>query len=485
MMNLVNMLEGKILLENKSKYKKIFFFRICGTGMGACACLLREAGLDVSGADASYSPPMSTYLESTGIPCHDLSDIDTKFLQEYDLIVVGNSVPRNSEHARLIEESGVPFTSFPAILGAFILQDRQVIGIAGTHGKTTTTYFLTQILERLGEFPGYFVGGIIEGRPPAKLGDSDFFIIESDEYDSAYFHKFAKFQLYQLNHMILTSLEFDHADIYENLEQIEKQFEEVIPKISGQIIGNVSYPSIIKMYDHTDSSHKMHWTLYGENDEKSPIGPIGIQVSENGSSFVLNWKNEDFTFTTNVIGKHNVLNISACIILLLKQGFKPEELQNAVASLSMVKRRQEVRGTYHGAIVIDDFAHHPRAVDLTIDAIQKKYPKKEVIAVFEPISATARSDFFQKDFAMALQRASNVIIAKNPLTTTVRGRSNLDCHQLVSDISKSGIGAHCVDSLVQLREKIDELADSNKVLLVLSNRTCIGLWESDFVEALV
>ena len=482
MMNLENMLEGKNLLENQKKYKKIFFFRICGTGMGACACLLREAGFDVSGADSSYSPPMSTYLDSTGIPCYDLSKVDSTFLKQFDLIVVGNSVPRNSEHASMIEESGVAFTSFPAILGAFVLQNREVIGIAGTHGKTTTTYFLTQILEKLGENPGYFIGGIIENRPPAKLGSGKYFIIESDEYDSAYFHKFAKFQLYQLNHMVLTSLEFDHADIYENLEQIEQQFEKVLPTLSGRVIGNDSYPSILKLFHNSAPEFQNIWTLYGE---ESDAGPGEIQVNEKGSSFLIKWQDRSYRFSTNVVGKHNVLNISGCILLLLQEGFSPEKLQQAIASLSMVKRRQEIRGTYHGAIVIDDFAHHPRAVDLTIDAIQKRYPTKDVIAVFEPISATARSDFFQQDFAVALQRAQNVIIAKNPLTTTVKGRSNLDCQQLVNDISKNGVSAQCVDSLNQLREKIDELADSDKVLLVLSNRTCIGLWESDFVEALV
>ena len=217
-MNLTNMIEGDELLAQKNKFTKVFFYRICGTGMGACACILKEAGFEVEGADATFSPPMSTYLESTGIPCHPLDKVDKEFLQQYDLIVVGNSVPRVSDHASLIEECGVPFTSFPSVLGAYILKEKNVIGIAGTHGKTTTTFFMTQLLENLGKKPGYFVGGIIDNRPPSTAGQDDFFVIESDEYDSAYFQKYSKFRLYELNSMILTSLEFDHADIYNSIE---------------------------------------------------------------------------------------------------------------------------------------------------------------------------------------------------------------------------------------------------------------------------
>jgi UDP-N-acetylmuramate: L-alanyl-gamma-D-glutamyl-meso-diaminopimelate ligase len=320
-MNLANMVEGKTLLENRDQYKKIFFYRICGTGMGACACILKEAGFDVSGADQSFSPPMSTYLESTGIPYHDLSKVDKEFLQQYDLIIVGNSVPRKSEHAQLIEECGVAFTSFPAILGAYVLKNKNVIGVAGTHGKTTTTYFLTQMLENMGQSPGYFVGGIIENRPPSLLGEGKFFVIESDEYDSAYFHKFSKFQLYELNNMILTSLEFDHADIYSSIEDIEKEFRQVIPTMDQFVIANDAYPSILKLQKEFEAKN---WTLYGD---ESPSGPKEVSISQAGSQFNLNWQGNDYTFETNIIGKHNVLNITACVLILFRHGFEYEQIK--------------------------------------------------------------------------------------------------------------------------------------------------------------
>lgn len=477
-MDLSNLVDGQNLLENKNKYKKIFFFRICGTGMGACACILKEAGFEVTGADSSFSPPMSTYLETTGIELYDLAKIDTVFLQQFDLIVVGNSVARNSEHAKMIEGCGVAFTSFPAILGAYVLKDREVIGIAGTHGKTTTTYFLTQILEKLGEKPGYFVGGIIENRPPSQLGESKYFVIESDEYDSAYFQKFSKFQLYELNHMILTSLEFDHADIYQNVEEIEEQFERVLLNMDGQVVANNTYSSIIKLQHEL----KINWHMYSE---MSDFGPFAIEESPSLTQFRINWNKEEYVFKTNVIGKHNILNISSCIFMLLHLGFEISKLKNVIETLEMVKRRQEVRGNYHGAIVIDDFAHHPRAIELTIDAIKNRYPNNELITIFEPVSATARSDYFQDEFANSLMKSNKVIIAKSPIQTTVRDRKNLDCDKLVADISDSGIEAYCANSLDKLIAKIDEWVSDQKILLILSNRTCIGLWESDFVKQLV
>lgn len=477
-MNLDNMIEGPRLLSQKDKFTKVFFFRICGTGMGACACILKEAGFEVEGADMSFSPPMSTYLDSTGIPCHNLDNIDANFLKQYDLIVVGNSVPRNSEHAKLVEECGVPFTSFPSILGAYVLKEKNVIGIAGTHGKTTTTFFMTQLLENLGKKPGYFVGGIIDNRPPSTAGTDDFFVIESDEYDSAYFQKYSKFRLYELNCMILTSLEFDHADIYSSIEDIEKEFEAVFPKIDSHIIANDAYPSILKLNKKYPENK---WMIYGE---ESPVGPHWNHMDENGTKFKVELSGERVDFETNIIGKHNILNITACLMLLNKYDFTSAELQKAVKELSMVKRRQELRGKYKEAFVIDDFAHHPKAISLTVDAIKTSYPDKEIITVFEPVSATARSSVFQAEFAESLQSSDKVIIAQNPIPTTVKTQENLDCNKLVKDISNYGVTANNVTSLMELRKTIDDYISSNSVLLILSNRTCLGLWDSEFVNEL-
>lgn len=478
-MNLENMVVGEQLADLKEKTKRIFFYRICGTGMGACACLAKEVGFQVEGADLSFSPPMSTYLSKSEIPLHQLGDLTREKLQEFDLIVVGNVVAGKSDYARFIEESGVAFTSFPSFLGEFILKDKEVIGLSGTHGKTTTTYFLTQMLEALGEDTGYLIGGIIDGRAPSRLGKSKFFAIEADEYDSCYFQKISKFRLYNLSHMIITSLEFDHADIFDNLEDIKSEFSHTLKDLPGEVIYNDEYPAIQDLKQGHDQRDK--WIQYGVH---STLGPQNIRNMNGQTHFDLSLNNQSYTFKTNIIGNHNILNISSCLLLLSTKGYSPEQLIVAVAKLGLVKRRQEYRGTYNGAIVIDDFAHHPRAIDLTIKAIRESYPGKKIITIFEPISATARSQIFQVEFEKSLEVSDEVVLAINGLKTTVSKGNNLDGHKIVNNLNKQSLPSYAVESLKELRGKIDELASPENLLLILSNKTCLGLWESDFVDAL-
>lgn len=482
-MDLKYLIKQDELISRRSEFKKVLFYRICGAGMGPAAVLMKQYGLEVEGVDSSYYPPMSTYLETTGIPLHKLEDATPEFMKKFDLIVVGNSLSGKSEQARMIEKTQVPFTSFPAALGALVLKDRQVIGVCGTHGKTTTTFFLTQILENLGHKPGYLVGGIIDGRDPANLGSSKYFAIEGDEYDSGYFHKISKFRLYELKHMILTSLEFDHADIFTSVEKIEDEFRDVMPKLRGQIIMNLEYPSANKLWnDYLGSTPAKGWTSYGPG---SPLGPHDVVTQDNGSRFVLSLGDEDVDFETSVVGMHNILNVTACIALMFGEGFKIPELQLAVKNLGMVKRRQEVRGNYKGATVIDDFAHHPRAINVTLDAIKARFKGRRIITVFEPVSATARSAIFQSEFRDSLAASDEVIIAKPDIATTALGGTDLDGKLLAAEIFlKHKKPAQCVSSLAPLREAIDATVKQGDVLVILSNRTCLGLWESDFVSQL-
>jgi UDP-N-acetylmuramate: L-alanyl-gamma-D-glutamyl-meso-diaminopimelate ligase len=477
-MKLDNMIVGSDLASQKDKIKKIFFYRICGTGMGACACLAKEAGFEVAGADMTFSPPMSTYLETLDIELKDLKSLSHKDLIDFDLIVVGNSVPRNSEFARFVEDSGIPFTSFPSFLGEFILKEKEVIGLAGTHGKTTTTYFLTQMLESLGEDTGYFVGGIIDGRAPSRLGKSKYFVIESDEYDSAYFQKISKFRLYELDHMILTSLEFDHADIFNSIEDIKEEFSSVIPSLPGKLVVNDAYKAIKEL---SEKHNNKEWSFYGE---KSENGPHNINVFDGKTSFEIRLGNNLTKFQTNIIGTHNILNISSCILSLYLLGFDAVKLQQSVLKLEMVKRRQELRGHFNGALIIDDFAHHPKAISLTLEGLKLQYPNKKLITVFEPISATARSSIFQEEFKTSLMSSSEVIIAVNTLTTTVKDSKNLDTAKLVKDLNDSGIPAQEVTEVDNLISALESSCDESTLVAVLSNRTCIGLWESRFVKNL-
>ena len=471
-MDLKNYLSKNHLSEIKNQFKKIFFFRVCGTGMGTAAILLKNAGYNVEGYDQEFSPPMSTYLKSTNIPLH--SEVSMELLQKFDLIVAGNVVRKDCSDAHLIEKCGVPFASFPSALGALILDDLEVVGIAGTHGKTTTTWLATQVYENFGENPGYFIGGVLEGRDSGRIGKGKFFI-ESDEYDSAYFEKVSKFRKYSLDHMILTSLEFDHADIFQNLDDIIAEFSEALPDVKGQIIANNEFPAITKLYNNNITPAQ--WTFYGK---KSDVGPHILQTSEQGTRFCLKLDKE-YIFDTNLTGFHNILNLSSVIIFAIKDGFTYEEINKAVIKLKMVKRRQEYHGTYKGSIIIDDFAHHPRAVEMTIDAIKQKYPDKKIITFMEPRSATARSDIFQDEFADSLKQADKVVIIQ-PTSTTVKFANDLDTRKLVKDVEKRNIPANIITELPELLNEIDNSAGKENLLLFLSNSNCLGLWKSDFIS---
>ena len=480
-MNLKHRLDYQGLRAKASTMKRVFFFRICGTGMGAAACLLKEKGYHVEGGDSNYYPPMSTYLKTTGIPTHMLSDVSADYLKSFDLIVVGNVVAGTSQEARMIEELGVPFCSFPSAIGALVLADVNVIGIAGTHGKTTTTYLATQVFENLGLTPGYLIGGVMEGRPSSLLGSGKYFFIESDEYDSAYFEKISKFRSYSLDNMILTSLEFDHADIFSSVEDIKNQFKAALPNIEKRIIVNRDYSASVELFTETEGIEKKNWTFYGE---KSELGPKNVVTTPSGSTFEINLNGKTYEFKTNVVGFHNILNLTSVITYALLEGITSEAINKAITNLQMVKRRQEERGFYKKTLVIDDFAHHPRAVELTIDAIKAKYPAKKIHVIMEPNSATARSAIFQKEFTMSLNKADSVVFTKPTRPTSVKGVGDLDIVEITKEVLASGRHGRVVGTLTELREEIERNVGENNLILILSNGTCLGLWESEFVNEL-
>lgn len=483
-MDLSHVLNLSELINLKDKIKRIFFYRVCGTGMGNVAVLMKQMGYEVEGGDKEFYPPMDSYLDEMGIKRHELESLKNEFFQKFDLIVVGNVVGRNSDDARFLESLKIPLTSFPCALGALVLQDKKVIGISGTHGKTTTSYFMVQMLEKLGISPGYLIGGVIGHRPSARIGNSDYFVIESDEYDSAYFHKMSKFHFYNISYLVLTSLEFDHGDIFSNLEDIENEFIDLFPQIKENIILSEDYPSIVKLYkNHSKQNSSKKWYFYGE---KSKMGPIKILAKSDSSRFSLMIKGKEEEFVTNLIGKHNILNLSSCIILLASLSFETEKIKEVILDLQMVKRRQEEKGKYKEALVIDDFAHHPTAVATTIEGLKKKYDGRKIITVFAPTSATSRSNFFQNEFASSLMESDEVIFVKPLKPTTLRGCQDFDSEKLISDLSKKGINVEMCSSLEELIQVVDKVVDkyggSESLLAFLSNGSIFGLWNSPFAE---
>ena len=478
-----NYLDKERILLKKQSIKKIFFYRICGTGMGAAAILLKSAGYEVEGGDTQFKPPMSNYLKSTQIPLINLKEVGSEYLKGFDLIVVGNVVSKKSADAQLIESLGVNFCSFPASLGAFILKERKVIGISGTHGKTTTTYLMAQVFKNLGFEPGYFVGGVLNDGPCADLGRSDYFFIESDEYDSAYFEKYSKFLNYEIDNLVLTSLEFDHADIYSNLEEIKDQFRALLSKIDdGSIIANLDYEAISGLYK--ESSNKDHWVFYSEDKEPQIKVLETKNEGQDRTVFKLKIGGNYHQFETNLIGIQNILNLSSVILFSFQEGISIEKIKKAIISLKMVKKRQEEKGFFQGARIIDDFAHHPRAIRMTIDSIQSKYKDDDVIVALEPCSATSRSSLFQKEYVEVLSKVNTVILVKPQSQTTAKNYDQLDCDKLVGDLQSDDKKIYLVKEINELKDSINKEAMQGKVILFLSNGQFLGLWESDFSKFL-
>ena len=469
------------LIAKSDKIKRIFFYRICGTGMGAAAILLKEAGFEVEGGDISFRPPMSNYLESTKIPLHDLKNTNLDYLKTFDLIVVGNVVSKNSQDAHLVESLDVDYCSFPAALGAFILKNKKVVGVSGTHGKTTTTYLMAQVFEKLGFNVGYFIGGVIEDRPSACLGKNDYFFIEADEYDCAYFEKFSKFLNYEIDDLILTSLEFDHADIYNSIDEIKEQFRKLILSLDKSfIIADNDYQATREIYQ--EFSKSCEWIFYSINNSPK-IKDIFIGDNKR-TAFSLEINGQNYKFETNLMGIQNILNLSSVILYAVKEKISLEKIKASILNLKMVKKRQEEKGFFQGARIIDDFAHHPRAIKYTIDSIRKKYSNKEVVVALEPSSSTSRSSIFQKEYVEVLSDVNTVILVEHQNATTVKNCSDLDCDKLIRDLKFKNKTAHLVSKISELKEKIEKEANEERVVLFLSNGQFLGLWESEFANSI-
>lgn len=474
-------LAQKHVLKQKKNIKSIYFYRICGTGMGGAAALLKQAGYLIAGCDSTYYPPMSTYLESLDVPLENLDEVTDERLREFDLIVVGNVVDGKSKDARRIEGLGVKFCSFPAAIGALVLQEKHVIGIAGTHGKTTTTYLCKQLFNSLGHDVGYFIGGVIPDQPSAYLGDSDYFFIESDEYDSAYFEKFSKFHQYNLKSMILTSLEFDHADIFTDVEAIKDEFRKVIPTLSRNFIVNADYPEALELVREKLASNVQKLVPYGQ---ASNNGPQIIDAGEERTKFFARFGEKETLFTSNLAGRHNLSNLTAAMIFASAEGASPEQVQDHIMKMKLPKRRQEVRGEYKGMKIIDDYAHHPTAIQLTLESLEQLYPEKKQVVIYEPHSATARSGIFTKDYIHAFRRVEKLFLTKIHRKTTAIGKKTLVLDSIIQGLDKRGVDSQIVTSLDEIIAGIEEKADEDSILIVMSNGTCLGLWESDFVKSL-
>jgi UDP-N-acetylmuramate: L-alanyl-gamma-D-glutamyl-meso-diaminopimelate ligase len=387
----------------------IHILGICGTFMGSLAVLAKELGCRVTGSDANVYPPMSTQLEAQGITLmqgYDPAHLDPR----PDLVVVGNAMSRGNAAVEYVLNEGIPYTSGPAWLAEHVLQGRHVIGVAGTHGKTTTTTMVAWILDQAGLAPGFLIGGVPKGfSASARLGGGKFFVVEADEYDSAFFDKRSKFIHYAPATAILNNLEFDHADIFEDLEAIKKQFHHLVRTVPGR--GRIIVPA--DDANLADVLKKGAWTpveRFTVDEVHDGASWRAQSISEDGSAFAVYLGTDKVgEVHWTMTGRHSVNNGLAAIMAAEHAGVTPADACRALSAFPGVKRRMEVIGEVKGITVYDDFAHHPTAIATTLEGLRRKVGTAKIIAVIEPRSNTMRLGAHKENLAPSVAAADQVL----------------------------------------------------------------------------
>jgi len=379
----------------------IHILGICGTFMGGLAALAREAGHRVTGCDANVYPPMSDQLRSLGIELIEGWGTEQLALTP-DLFVVGNVVTRGNALMEAILNAGLPYTSGPQWLADHVLQGRHVLAVAGTHGKTTTTSMLAWILEHAGLQPGFLVGGVpLNFGVSARLGSGKSFVIEADEYDTAFFDKRSKFVHYRPRTAILNNLELDHADIFENLAAIERQFHHLVRTVPGQgrLVVNAREESLQRVLAMGCWSEVLR---FGARKEE----PGALRARGEPHAFdVLRGSLKIARVEWGLLGEHNQLNALAAIAAAEHVGVAPEVAARALAGFENVRRRLELRGEAGGVKVYDDFAHHPTAMRTTVNGLRRKVGSERILAVFEPRSNTMKLGTMKAQLPWSLEEA--------------------------------------------------------------------------------
>jgi UDP-N-acetylmuramate: L-alanyl-gamma-D-glutamyl-meso-diaminopimelate ligase len=445
----------------------IHLIGICGTGMAAMAGMLQQQGFTVTGSDQNVYPPMSDFLASLGI------EVQVGYAAEHlarrpDLVIVGNVVRITNPEAIELARLRLPYLSMPQALGHFFLEGKQSLVVAGTHGKTTTSSLLATTLHRMGATPGFMIGGLVEafGRN-SHVSDGPYFVVEGDEYDTAFFNKVSKFQHYRPFCAILTSIEFDHADIFADLAAIKSSFAEFIGRIppQGALVAHTDDPVVAELA--TEASCPV--ISYGTGADCA-WRLEDLRASGLHSDFAVLHQGQVLgRCRLPMPGKHNCLNALAVIALLSHLGFAFDAIVQGLASFEGVKRRQQVRGVVRGVTVVDDFAHHPTAVRETLQALRLAWPDNRLLVVFEPRTNSSRRAVFQQEYTRVFAAADRVLIREHIPLDNVPVSEQFSSQRLAADLCARGIQAQALADTDAILAELRGLCTSGDVVVILSN----------------
>lgn len=459
--------------------KRIHLVGVAGTGMGSFAGMLKAAGYEVTGSDENLYPPMSHMLDAWGIKALTPYSAQNLTVTKPDLVIIGNVIRKVNIEATAVREQRIPQMSFPAALGSLFLSRRHSIVVAGTHGKTTTSALMGHVLTSAGKDPTFLVGGVtINYSGNYRLGQGPHFVVEGDEYDTAYFDKGPKFLHYQPKTLILTSVEFDHADIYRDLAHYESAFEKLIALVpaDGTIVVSASWPNAVKL---ARTSKATVITYSAKEDSGADVTPSHLQLGAAGARFKVKRHGQlSGEMKLPMAGAHNVENALGVLAAAQSLGLSDDEVARGFSSFTGIKRRQEERGEPGGVLIIDDFAHHPTAVKETIAAVVSRYPGRPVWAIFEPRSNTSRRNIHQEDYAHSFAGAQRAFIKIAERHDKIPLGEELDVSKLARDLSAQGIPTIAETTVSALIELLAREARAGEVLLVMSNGSFGGLIES-------
>lgn len=450
-----------------AEVRRVHLIAACGTAMGALACMLRDLGYEVTGSDQKVYPPMSRFLADRGIPV--LEGYRPEHLSDRpDLVVVGNAVPRTNPEALECERLGLSYCSMPQAVNRFVADGKQTLMVAGTHGKTTTAALLAWILQSAGRDPSFVIGGLLKNFDSNyRLGRGRFVVIEGDEYDTAFFDKGPKFLHYTPAATVLTGIEFDHADIYRDLDHVKSAFRSLVegPARGGLLVACDRDAAI----DAVLAGVAVEVQRYGgEASSDWRLGPVAtdppwttFEISRAGGWFG--------RFRTRLIGRHNLMNALAAVAVADRMGIPAAGVAGALESFEGVKRRQEIRGEKRGIVVMDDFAHHPTAVRETIAAVRSSYPGRRLVAVFEPRTNSSMRKVFQSVYPQSFDGADLICIRRPSMLEKVPPTDRFSAEDLVAELQRRGKAAVFFPDTEGIIEHIVAIGRRGDVVLIMSN----------------
>lgn len=459
----------------------IHLIGICGTGMAALAGMLKQRGHRVTGSDLNVYPPMSTFLEQQQIPVYQ--GFDASHLQPHpDGVIVGNAMSRGNPEVEYLLNAGLRYYSLPEALKEFFIRGKYSCVVAGTHGKTTTSSLLAWTLESAGADPSFFIGGLPENFGQGfKLGNGRHFVLEGDEYDTAFFDKGSKFLHYLPNLVILNNIEYDHADIFKNFEEVKTAFRRLINIIPGNgfLIARSDDPTIREMLPRAFS--KVVTFGFGAEAEWRPTG---IAVQPEGSAFSIAHGREQFgPLFIPLAGEHNVANATAVFAAAMLLGIAPEKISAAWRTFRGVRRRLQVKYNENDLLVLDDFAHHPTEVRETLRGVKQRHPQRRLWAVFEPRTASTKRKIFEPEYIRAFEAADRVVLAPMHRPDKVPEAERLSLENVVAGVRRLGKPADIIPTGDEMANFIIQQIKRDDIILFMSNGDFSGM-PALFVEKL-